>query len=199
MFYSLFGLVTKDLEGRFLKFIDPSPYFNVLQAIKSKEIGNNQSKLNDSSIERDRLNANKSDGPPKKANFSVGRGLLKNLVSKNEVNKKRETPIWKEKSSVTDEQVEDYDLVYDLYIKSMKNTQSSAKKNNSNKKESPKLQSKNENNDVVYFKDSFLAKDYVPYVPFDGFIPNRRDESENEGKVLRFKWTEKLERELEVG
>ena len=63
-----------------------------------------------------------------------------------------------------------------------------------NKMKTPKIEPSKEEKDVVYFEDSFLAKDYVPYVPFDGFIPNRRDESENEGKVLRFKWTEKLEK-----
>ena len=58
--------------------------------------------------------------------------------------------------------------------------------------EKSKVEPSYEDSGVLYFEDSFLAKDYVPYVPFEGFIPNKSDYSQE--KVLRFKWTEKLEK-----
>jgi hypothetical protein len=58
--------------------------------------------------------------------------------------------------------------------------------------EKSKIERSHQASGVLYFEDSCLAKDYVPYVPFEGFVPNKSDCSQE--KVLRFKWTEKLEK-----
>ena len=155
---------------------------------------------NEMRIERDRLNSNKSDGSTsRKATFSLGRGLLKNFATRIEVKNEPDVSIW-DKSRVSQEQVEDCDEVYDMYMKNIKSNQARAKnsKNKSNKKqENQKSQEKKkEKTPIMQFEDSFLAKDYVPYFPYDGFIPNKSgNENEKQEKVLRFKWTEKLERE----
>ena len=191
----MYSTVSKDFEGRFQRFIDPSPYHNLLKAVKIKEADTEMR------IERDRLNSNKSDGSTsRKATFSLGRGLLKNFASRIEIKNEPDVSIW-DNSHVSQEQVEDCDEVYDIYVKNIKPNLARAKNNNnkSNKKqenEKPKAKEK-EKAHIMRFEDSFLAKDYVPHFPYDGFIPNKSEnENEQQEKVLRFKWTEKLEREV---
>ena len=57
------------------------------------------------------------------------------------------------------------------------------KESKAKKIEKPKIEHSHENSGVLYFEDSFLAKDYEPYVPFEGFVPNKSDYSQE--KFLR--------------